>query len=135
MTSTLAGIFNNQLLAFLNDVESVLPKEEAASVRKAYRALNILVKFNTSKPIKTWSKYSSKYDKEISSGDIDAFINHDYSSIANQESDENADSGAWFDAIEQIRICARKLDTDSQMKTMQYIQNLQRLANAYNQGR
>ena len=75
--------------------------------------------------VKIWKKYIvEKYKKEIEEGNIDFFINKDYSDdiSASTYSDKISES------IDRLRNPIKNMDPIDQSKSMKYIQNLTKLS-------
>ena len=78
--------------------------------------------------IKTWDVFVvGQYKSVIESGDLNFFINKDYSSdLANQ-----ANSQKINEAIDRLRNPVKLMNESEQSKIMGYIQNLTKLSEMY----
>ena len=75
--------------------------------------------------VKIWNSFIvSKYKDEIEAGNIDFFINKDYS----QDVSNASNSDKIMEAIDRLRDPIKKMSLEDQAKTMKYIQNLTKLA-------
>jgi hypothetical protein len=125
--ASLLGAFNNQLTNFIEDIAGVLKPEDAAEARRSCSALKLTLKLSPTIAIKVWSNYANQYATDIESGDIQSFIDRDYTSVLKNE------DTSWLDACEKIRKCAAYLSADNQRKTMEYVQLLTKLCRLYEQ--
>jgi hypothetical protein len=123
MTSNILSVFNDHFSEFINDIQSVFPQD--ADILTAKNALLAIRKANPKLLVRVWVKYvSSPYKTEIEAGNIDFFINKDYSSDFAQK--DNADK--IMEAIDRLRSPIKQMSAENQAKTMKYIQNLSKLA-------
>lgn len=123
MTSNILSVFNDHFAEFINDIQSVFPQD--ADILTAKNALLAIRKANPKLLVRVWVKYvSSPYKTEIEAGNIDFFINKDYSSDFAQK--DNADK--IMEAIDRLRSPIKQMSAENQAKTMKYIQNLSKLA-------
>ncbi len=124
--SQILTAFNNHFTEFVDDVKRVFPEDveiaTAASVLSQLRKANpkiILLSF------KTW--VCSPYKKEIKAGELDFFINKDYSK------DVGGDSASIIlQKIDTLRKPIAEMNDKDQKKVIKYIQNLSKLADMYN---
>jgi hypothetical protein len=78
MTTNILQAFNDHFFEFINDVETVFPMDQDILVAK--NSLIAIRKANPKMIIKIWSQFVvGKYKNEIENGDLDFFINKDYS--------------------------------------------------------
>ena len=126
MTSNILTAFNDHFVEFVSDVHSVFPED--TDVLAAKNALLAIRKANPKLIIKIWNVYIvGKYKNEIESGNLDFFINKDYSNdVANADN-----SSKIVDSIDRLRGPIKLMGKDNQEKTMKYIQNLTKLAFIY----
>ena len=125
MSNILTG-FNNHFMEFLNDIQNVFPND--VDILTAKNALTAIRKANPKMIIKIWHSYIClKYNNEIENGNIDFFINKDYS---NDLTDADS-SDKIIEAIDRLRKPISEMDNTNQLKVMKYIQNLTKLANIY----
>ena len=126
MSSNILTAFNDHFVEFVSDVHSVFPED--TDVLAAKNALLAIRKANPKLIIKIWNVYIvGKYETEIESGNLDFFINKDYSNdVANADN-----SSKIVDSIDRLRAPIKSMGKDNQEKTMKYIQNLTKLASIY----
>ena len=118
--------FNNHLSEFFDDIERIFPND--IEIQKARVSLNNLKKMNPKIIIGVWKTYiSDKYSNEIDKGDIEYFLNKNYSSDL-QDSDYNKEI---LDKIEKMKNSIKLMQDDSKEKSIKYLQNLNKLCNLY----
>ena len=123
MATNLLSVFNDHFSEFVNDIQSVFPDD--ADILTAKNALLTIRKANPKLLVKIWVKYViSPYKSQIDSGDINFFINKDYSSDLVKS--DNADK--IMESIDRLRNPVKQMSPENQAKTMKYIQNLSKLA-------
>jgi hypothetical protein len=122
MTSVLT-LFNDHFVDFLNDVHSVFPDD--IDVLTAKNALLTIRKANPKMLVKIWLQFVVyPYRNQIENGDINFFINKDYSQDVSTI--ENADK--IMQSIDRLRNPVKMMSAEDQSKTMKYLQNLSKLA-------
>ena len=126
MTTNLVAIFNNHFFEFVEDVENVFPDNPDILVTK--NTLLTIKKANPKILVKIWNKFIvNKYDKEIEEGNIDFFIDKDYShDLSNMDYSDKI-----TEAIDRLREPIKQMNKENQEKSMKYIQNLTKIANIY----
>ena len=126
MSSNILAAFNDHFVEFVTDIQNVFPEDHDILVAK--NSLLAIRKANPKMIIKIWSTFIvGKYKSEIEAGNIDFFINKDYSQdVANADN-----SGKIMDSIDRLRTPIKNMNNDNQAKTMKYIQNLTKLAAIY----
>ena len=126
MANNILTAFNDHFVEFVADVQSVFPDD--TDILTAKNALLAIRKANPKMIIKIWNIYIvGKYKNEIESGNLDFFINKDYSNDV-----ANADNSSKFvESINRIRAPIKLMSKENQEKTMKYIQNLTKLAAIY----
>jgi len=115
--------FNDHFLDFVNDVQAVFPED--TDILSAKNSLIAIRKANPKMIIKIWNTFIvGKYKSEIEAGDLDFFMNKDYSNdlVVSQNSDKIMES------INRLREPIRNMGPDNQAKVLKYIQNLTKLA-------
>ena len=123
MATNLLTVFNDHFSEFVNDIQSVFPDD--ADILTAKNALIAIRKANPKLLVKIWVKYVSlPYKEQIESGNIDFFINKDYSNDLVKS--DNADK--IMESIDRLRNPVKQMSQENQAKTMKYIQNLSKLA-------
>jgi hypothetical protein len=121
--SNILTAFNDHFMDFVNDVQSVFPND--ADVLATKNALSAIRKANPKMIVKIWNAFIvSKYRGEIEAGNIEFFINKDYS----QDVSSAANSDKIMESIDRLRIPVKNMGPENQAKVMKYIQNLTKLA-------
>ncbi len=121
--SNILTAFNDHFMDFVNDVQSVFPDD--ADVLATKNALSAIRKANPKMIVKIWNAFIvSKYRGEIEAGNIEFFINKDYS----QDVSSAANSDKIMESIDRLRIPVKNMGPENQAKVMKYIQNLTKLA-------
>lgn len=123
MTTNLVTVFNNHFAEFVNDVQCVFPDD--ADILTAKNALLTIRKANPKLLVKIWIKYVyTPYKEQIEAGDINFFLTKDYSTDLARN--DNADK--IMESIDRLRKPVKNMSSENQAKTMNYIQNLSKLA-------
>ena len=126
MSNVYLKTFNKQFEDFLNDINNIFPNNEA--IITARNSLIMLKKFNPKLLIGVWHQHIYiPYKKSIDDGDIDFFINKDYTNDISQMEDAKK----IMTEIDNFRKPIREMDTTNQGHCMKYIQNLSKLSCAY----
>ena len=121
--SNILTAFNDHFMDFVNDIQSVFPDD--ADVLATKNALSAIRKANPKMIVKIWNAFIvSKYRGEIEAGNIEFFINKDYS----QDVSSAANSDKIMESIDRLRIPVKNMGPENQAKVMKYIQNLTKLA-------
>ena len=121
--SSILVAFNDHFVDFVNDIQSVFPED--GDILTAKNALMLVRKANPKMIVKIWNAYIvSKYKKEIEAGNLEFFINKDYSGDVSAA--ENSDK--IMESINRLREPIKNMGPDNQKKVMKYIQNLTKLA-------
>ena len=123
MSNNILTAFNDHFTEFVADIQNVFPEDP--DILTAKNALLTIRKANPKMIVKIWNTFIvGKYKSEIEAGNIEFFINKDYSgdvSIA-QNSDKIMES------INRLREPIKQMTPEEQAKTMKYIQNLTKLS-------
>jgi hypothetical protein len=115
--------FNDHFIEFVNDVHCVFPND--ADILATKNALTTIRKMNPKMIVKIWNSFIvSKYKNEIEQGNIDFFINKDYSNDVSLTSN----SDKIMESIDRLREPVKNMSSENQSKVMKYIQNLTKLA-------
>jgi len=123
MSNNILTAFNDHFFEFLNDVQNVFPED--VDILTARNALSTVRKANPKMIVKIWNAFVvGKYKGEIEAGNIDFFINKDYSSDVLSASN----SDKIMESINRLREPIKNMMPDNQAKVMKYIQNLTKLA-------
>ena len=115
--------FNDHFFEFVNDIQEIFPDDHDLLVSK--NSLMLVRKANPKMIVKIWNAYIvGKYKSEIEAGNLDFFINKDYSSdVANA-----ANSDKIIEAIDRFRHPIKNMSEENKTKSIKYIQNLTKLA-------
>lgn len=124
--SQILSAFNDHFTEFVDDIKRVFPND--VDIATAANALAKLRKANPKIIIMAFKQFvSSPYKKEIESGEIDFFINKDYSQ------DIGGDSASLIlSKIDLLRKPVSEMNESEQQKVIKYLQNLTKLADLYN---
>jgi hypothetical protein len=124
--SNILTVFNDHFFEFVNDIQNVFPDD--IDILTTKNSLSLIRKANPKMIIKIWSTFIvNKYQKEIESGDIRFFLEKDYS-----EDLQNTDqSQKIMSTINRLREPIRNMREEDKNKTIKYMQNLTKLALAY----
>jgi len=124
--STLLTAFNDHFIEFLDDIIRVFPED--VDILTSKNSVLLIRKANPRLIIQIWKSYIvDKYKNVIEEGNIDFFINKDYSGdVANAEN-----STKIVEVIDRLRNPVKSMKPEEQEKTMKYIQNLTKLATLY----
>jgi hypothetical protein len=123
MTTNILAAFNDHFTDFVSDIQSVFPTDPDILATK--NTLLAVRKVNPKMIVKIWNSYVvGKYKSEIEAGNIDFFINKDYSGDVSSASN----SDKIMDSINRLREPIKQMSAENQAKTMKYIQNLTKLS-------
>ena len=123
MSNNILTAFNDHFGEFINDIQSVFPED--VDILSAKNALIAIRKANPKMIVKIWNSFIvSNYRTEINAGNLDFFMNKDYSNDVS--SSQNSDK--IMESIDRLREPVRNMSPDNQAKVMKYIQNLTKLA-------
>tara|TARA_B100000282_G_scaffold205548_1_gene150930 strand:- start:2516 stop:2893 length:378 start_codon:yes stop_codon:yes gene_type:complete len=124
--SQILSAFNNHFTEFVEDIKRVFPDD--IDIATAANALAKLRKANPKMIIMAFKQFVSlPYKKEIEAGEIEFFINKDYSQ------DVGGDSASLIlSKIDLLRKPVSEMNENEQKKVIKYIQNLTKLADLYN---
>ena len=126
-TDILSG-FNNHLNEFFNDVVNIFP--DNLDIKVAQTSLSTMRKANPRLIVAIWREHIvSKYEKEITEGNIDFFLEKDYNT--DLKSADNAST--ILEKINCLKEPIKNMGQDNLIKTIRYIQNLTKLCNLYHQ--
>lgn len=123
MSNNILSAFNDHFVDFVNDIQNVFPDD--ADVLTAKNSLLAIRKANPKMIVKIWKTFIvGKYKKEIESGDLNFFMNKDYS----QDVAGSQYSDAITESIDRLREPIKQMTPENKAKTMKYIQNLTKLS-------
>lgn len=122
-SSNILSAFNDHFMDFVSDVQSVFPED--TDILAAKNALATIRKANPKMIVKIWNTYIvGKYRNEIEAGNINFFLNKDYSEdVSNAQNSDKI-----MESINRLRGPISQMSPENQAKTMKYIQNLTKLA-------
>lgn len=125
-SSTILTAFNDHFMEFVSDIESVFPEDHDILASK--NAFITIRKINPKLIIRVWSEYVvGKYRSEIDSGNIEYFINKDYT----QDVLDSPNSKKIIMGIDRLRNPVKEMNEVNKKKSMGYIQNLTKLCTIY----
>jgi hypothetical protein len=120
--------FNKHFMEFVIDIERVFPNDtDIMSMRKSInKTLFLMPKtlirmFNDS--------FVQFYSNEIDNGDLDFFIENDY---RKKHGYKDSDDVMVLDKIDILREPIRNMSEDEKGKVVQYLKNLKKLSDMYN---
>jgi hypothetical protein len=124
--STILTAFNDHFIEFLNDIITVFPDD--TDILSSKNSVMLIRKANPRLIIQIWNSYVvGKYKDVIDAGNIDFFINKDYSTdLANADN-----SSKIVEVIDRLRNPVKMMKPEDQAKTMKYMQNLTKLSTLY----
>jgi len=121
--TNLLTIFNDHFVEFITDIHNVFPDD--ADILTAKNALIAIRKANPKLIVKIWMKYvATPYQNEILAGDIEFFVNKDYS----DDLTRTGNPDQIMSSIDRLRGPVKQMNHSDQQKTMKYIQNLSKIA-------
>lgn len=124
--SVILKTFNEHFIEFVNDVANVFPNNRDISVTK--NALIAIRKANPKLIVTCWKEYVVvPYAQKIEAGDLSFFIEKDYKGDL-KDMDGN---DAIIQKIDRLRGQVREMSDADQKKSMEYVQNLTKLAKLY----
>jgi len=123
MANNILTAFNDHFIEFVNDVHCVFPDD--ADILATKNALTTIRKLNPKMIVKIWNSFIvSKYKSEIEAGNIEFFVNKDYS----QDVSVTNNSDKIMESIDRLREPIKNMSVENQAKVMKYIQNLTKLS-------
>ena len=115
--------FISQLDECLEDISKVYSDDSRFIRCKLY--LDTLKKSNPRMIITTWkTQVTDKYEDHILAGDIDFFLNKDYTQ-------ETGYTPTMDQALQDLRKAIQSMSEENKTKSLQYIQNLCKLSKLY----
>lgn len=125
--ATVSKAFNKHFFDFLDDILNIFPgKEEIVYAKKTFETIK---KLNTTAIIKVWyPQVYVPYKEYIDVGNIDYFINKDYS----QELSGINKGSDIIKMIDNIRKPISEMNDQNKQHCAKYIQNLSKLSTLYN---
>lgn len=125
--STVLRAFNTHLVEFLDDIISIIPGNVGLVATK--NSFEMYKKANPTLLIKIWYSYVYlPYAEIIDKGDLDFFINKDYSEdLSYLQNSKNI-----LNAIDTLRGQIKEMSETNRNHSLEYIRNLCKLSNMYN---
>lgn len=118
--------FNSQFLSFISDVRSVFP--DNTDIQTAEKLFKKVKENNPKMTLKIFKQhFYDKYKQQIDDGDLDFFINKDYSS----DLSSTGNSSAILEKIDLLRKPVAQMGKENQDKVLQYMKNLNTLCSMY----
>ena len=118
--------FNTHLMEFVDEISEVFPNDREIKLGRI--ALKAIKKVNPSLLIRYWYQYIYlPYKEKINEGDIEFFIEKDYS----QDVQLFDDPGYFMKAIDKFRGPIREMDNENKEKALKYVQNLCQMSVMY----
>lgn len=115
--------FNDHFFEFVSEIQEIFPDDRDLLISK--NALLIVRKANPKIIVKIWNTYIvGKYKPEIEAGNLDFFINKDYS----DDFVNTNNSDKIIEAIDRFRQPIKNMTEQNKLKAIKYIQNLTKLA-------
>ena len=122
--------FNKHLLEFIEDIILVFPRDYEIKAGKV--AIIAIKNVNPSLLIRYWYEHIFiPYYDEIKKGNLDYFIEKDYS----KDSELFDDPGYFMRAIDKFRGPIREMDQGNKNKAIKYVQNLCELSYIYKESK
>ena len=123
------SMFNTLFFNLVDTVVKYFPKD--AKLLSAQKSLNVIRKINPKLVFRVWDYYvATPYKKEIEAGDVEFFINKDYSSDLSDYAKIH-DYKEMSDAIDRLREPVRNMNKGQQFEIMGIIQSLSKLADLH----
>jgi hypothetical protein len=125
--TTILRAFNTHLFEFLDDIISVFP--DNVDIVASKTSLEFTKKANPTLIVKIWYSYIYlPYAEIIDAGNLDFFINKDYSGDLSGLSNSRDISAA----VDALRDPIRSMSESNKAHSLNYIQNLCKLSKVYN---
>lgn len=123
MSNNILTAFNDHFIDFVNDIQTVFPNDP--DILSTKNALIAIRKANPKMIVRIWNAFIvSNYTNEIEAGNLDFFINKDYS----KDVSSVGNSDKIMESIDRLRSPVKNMGPENQAKVMKYIQNLTKLA-------
>ena len=124
--TTYLRAFNTHLFEFIDDIISIFPDNMNIATTKT--TFEMTKKANPTLLIKVWYKFVySPYSEIIDAGDLDFFINKDYSNdVATLQNARDI-----IKAIDGLRNPIRSMSDTNKAHSLEYIRNLCKLSQMY----
>ena len=124
--SDILSTFNNHIQDFFQDVIVIYPEDN--DIKVASSSLGVMRKANPKLVVEMWKEYMlDRYKKEINEGNIDFFINKNYT----DDLKTTTNSSIILEKIDTLREPMKKMGPKNLEKTIKYVQNLTKLCEFY----
>jgi hypothetical protein len=125
-TQNFQTIFNDHFVEFVGAVHSAFPED--ADILTAKNALLAIRKANPKLIIKIWNQcIILPYKEEIERGDLEFFINKDYSN----DLTSSGNSEQIMESINRLRHPVGQMNQAERQNVVKYLQNLSKLASLH----
>jgi hypothetical protein len=125
-TQNFQTIFNDHFVEFVGAVHYAFPEDP--DILTAKNALLAIRKANPKLIIKIWNKYIiTPYKEEIERGDLEFFINKDYSNDLTSA----GNSEQIMESINRLRHPVGQMNPSERQNVVKYLQNLSKLASLH----
>jgi len=125
--STALRAFNTHFDEFMNDIINVFP--ENMDIKSAKNMVIMTRKANVTIIVKIWYTYVySPYKPRIDNGDLEFFINKDYS----EDLDGVSNASDILNSIDSLRAPIKQMSEVNKKHSLEYVQNLCKLSEMYN---
>ena len=119
-------IFNDHFIEFIDDIIHIFPNDVELLTTK--NAFVLMRQTNPKLVINIFNTYVvNDYKNEIQNGDIDYFLNKDYT----EDLKVMQHSSKILDKIDRLRTPINMMKPDDKEKIIKYLQNLQKLSELY----
>lgn len=119
--------FNTHFDEFVDDIIKVFP--DNVDIKAAKNIVNLTRKANITMIIKIWYLYVySPYKEHIDNGDLNFFINKDYS----KDLDGVSNATDILKSIDSLRAPITQMSDINKNHSLEYVQNLCKLSELYN---
>jgi len=113
-------------MEFVEDIIRVFPDD--ADLVTAKNSFVLIRRANPKMIVKIFQTYVvDKYQSKIDAGDISFFIEKDYA----EDLEDTANSDKIIQAINRLRNPVKMMESDDQMKSLRYLQNLRKISALY----
>jgi len=112
-------LFNDYFEEFINFVVSIFPND--VDIQSTKTSVSLLRKNNPKLICNAWNEFvSKKYGDRINEGDINYFLDKDYS----DDLQNNTNSTKIIEVIDRIRIQIKQMNPESLNTVLIYLKNL-----------
>ena len=119
-------IFNEHFIEFIDDIIRIFPND--VDLLSTKNAFVLMRQTNPKLIISVFNTYVvNDYKNEIQNGDIDYFLNKDYT----EDLKITQHSSKILDKIDRLRTPIKLMKPDDKQKIIKYLQNLQKISELY----